>query len=206
VVPAYQINGQYRFHQPELLEWAAARRKKVSVDILAEPAGDEAACVGIAEALENGSICYRVEGRDSASALRAVVKLMRLPEEVDRGFLLRALLAREALGSTAVGDGIAIPHVRSPIVRHVRRPSITLCFLEHSIDFGALDCRPVRALFTVLSPTIRAHLHLMLHLAFALRDAAFQDAIQREASREEILREARRVEALLVRLQADRPR
>ena len=40
VVPAYQINGQYRFHQPELLEWAAARRKKVSVDILAEPAGE----------------------------------------------------------------------------------------------------------------------------------------------------------------------
>ncbi len=205
VVPAYLINGQYRFHQPELLEWAAARQRKVSVDIFAEPPGEGEACAGISEALENGSIFYRVEGRDGESALRAVVNLMRLPDDVDRDFLLRALLAREALGSTAVGDGIAIPHVRSPIVLHVRRPGITLCFLENSIDFGALDGRPVRALFTVISPTTRGHLRLMSHLAFALRDGVFKDAIQREASREEILYEARRVETSLVSPEAGQP-
>ncbi len=45
-----------------------------------------------------------------------------LPEAIDRDLLLRLFLAREALASTAVGDGIALSHVRNPIVLHVSRP------------------------------------------------------------------------------------
>ena len=85
---------------------------------------------------------------------------MRLPEEVDSEFLYQVLLAREALGSTGMGDGIAIPHVRNPIVLHLSRPMVTLCFLETPIDFGSLDGKPVTTLFTLISPTVRAHLHL----------------------------------------------
>jgi len=197
-VPAYLINGQYRFNRAELLEWATSRRIRVSVDILEEPESSYTACPGLVEALEAGGVFYRVEGHDRETALRAVVGVMRLPDEVDRAFLLRVLVAREMLGSTAIGDGIAIPHVRNPIVLHVPRPTITLCFLERPVDFGALDGQPVRTLFTLISPTIRAHLYAMSQLAFALRDTAFKDALRREASREEVFREARRVEASFV--------
>ena len=194
MVPAYMVSGQYRFNRAELLEWATSRQIKVSVDILEEPESTAAPSPGLSQALEAGGIFYRVEGHERESALRAVVNLLRLPDEVDRDFLLRVLVAREALGSTGIGDGIAIPHVRNPIVLHVPRPSITLCFLESAIDFGSLDGQPVRVLFTVVSPTIRAHLYLLSRLAFALRDPGFKDAILRDASRDEILREARRVE------------
>ena len=68
---------------------------------------------------------------------------MKLPDDVDREFLYQVLLAREALGSTGIGDGIAIPHVRNPIVLHLSRPTVTLCFLEQPVDFGALDGQPV---------------------------------------------------------------
>ena len=97
------------------------------------------------------------------------------------------LLARESLGSTALGNGIAVPHVRNPIVMHIPRPMITLCFLEPPIDFGAIDGQPVHTLFTIVSPTIRAHLHLLLRLAFALRQPAFAEVIARQGSREQIL-------------------
>lgn len=205
MVPAYLINGQYRFNRAELLEWATSRRIKVSVDILTEPESGQVPCPGIVEALETGGVFYRVDGHDRESALRAVVALMRLPDEVDRDFLLRVLVAREALGATGIGESIAIPHVRNPIVLHVPRPSITLCFLEQAVEFGALDGKPVRVLFTVISPTIRAHLHMMSRLAFALRDVDFKEAILREASREDIFREARRVEASFVQLAAVEP-
>jgi PTS system nitrogen regulatory IIA component len=194
IVPAYAVSGQYRFNRAELLEWATSRRLSVSVDILAEPESHEVQCPGIAEALETGGVFYRVGGQDRASALRAVVELMRLPDEVDQDFLLRALVAREALGSTGIGEGIAVPHVRNPVVQHVPRPSITLCFLEQAVEFGSLDGTPVRVVFTLVSPTIRAHLHMMSNVAFALRDSGFKAAVLREASREEIFREARRVE------------
>ena len=100
------------------------------------------------------------------------------------------LLAREALGSTAIGDGIAVPHVRNPVILHLDRPMITLCFLERPVEFGALDGQPVDTLFTLISPTVRAHLHLLSRLSFVLRNPAFQGTVLRQAAREEILRAA----------------
>ena len=150
---------------------------------------------GMGEALRAGGIHYRVGGHDKASVLHAVVDTMKLPEDLDPEFLYQVLLAREALGSTGVGDGIAIPHVRNPIVLHLSRPSVSLCFLERPVDFGALDGQPVSALFTLVSPTVRAHLHLLSRLAFALRDARFLTAVRTQASREEIFAALQAAEA-----------
>jgi nitrogen PTS system EIIA component len=194
-LPAYRVNEQYRFNRAELLEWATSRKINVSVEIFHEPESHAAALPGLVDALEAGGIFYRLGGKDKESVLRAVVETMRLPEEVDREFLFRVLLAREALGSTGIGDGIAIPHVRNPVVLHVPRPSICLCFLDRPIDFGALDGQPVFALFSLVNPTVRAHLHLLSRLSFALHDPRFKGAITRQAARDEILDEARRVEA-----------
>jgi PTS system nitrogen regulatory IIA component len=197
VLPGYRVNEQYRFNRAELLEWATSRKMNVSAALFDEPENTATSIPGLVEALQAGGIFYRLVGTDKESVLRAVVEHMRLPEEVDRAFLLRVLLAREALQSTGIGDGIAIPHVRNPIVLHVSRPMVTLCFLEKPIDFGALDGKPVHVLFSLISPTVRAHLRLLSRLSFALHDAGFKKAVTRQASRDEILNEARRVEATL---------
>src|SRR5512139_2013197 len=195
LLPAYRINDQYRINRAELLEWATARKLHVSPEIFAEPESEGGAPPALVDALRAGGIHYRVGGRDKASVLRAVVETMKLPEDVDPEFLYQVLLAREELGSTGIGDGIAIPHVRNPIVLHLSRPSVTLCFLEQPVDFGALDGQPVATLFTLISPTIRAHLHLLSRLSFALRDRRFNAAIRTQASREEIFEALREAEA-----------
>ena len=193
-IPAYRLNEQYRFNRAELLEWATSRRISLSPDIFREEESEAASLPRLTEALRAGGIHYRIGGEDKATVLHHVVETLRLPPEVDREFLYAVLLAREALGSTAIGDGIAIPHVRNPVILHLEQPMITLCFLERPIDFGALDGRPVTALFTLTSPTVRAHLHLLSRLSFALRDSAFKDAVVRQAPREEILTAAERCE------------
>jgi PTS system nitrogen regulatory IIA component len=197
VIPAYQINEQYRFNRAELLEWATSRKINVSPEIFAEPEGGDTPPPSLSEALRAGGVYYRIGGHDKASVLHAVVDTMKLPEEVDREFLYQVLLAREALGSTGIGEGIAIPHVRNPIVLHLSRPMVTLCFLERPVDFGALDGRPVTTLFTFISPTVRAHLHLLSRLGFALRDRDFKAAVIRQSSREEILEAVERAEISL---------
>src|SRR6185295_7028829 len=118
-LPAYRINDQYRFNRAELLEWATSNKINVSPEIFQEQDGNGASMPSLIDALQAGGIFYRMEGTDKASVLRAVVQHMRLPDEVDREFLLRVLLAREQLASTGIGDGVAIPHVRNPIVLHV---------------------------------------------------------------------------------------
>jgi PTS system nitrogen regulatory IIA component len=192
-LPAYRVNEQYRFNRAELLEWATSRRVNVSAEIFAEP-HNGIIPIGLAEAVRAGGIHYRVAGNDKAEALRSAVELMPLPQEVDRDFVLQVFLARESLGSTAVGDGIALPHVRNPVVMHVPRPMITLCFLEHPIEFDAIDGQPVHTLFTMLSPTVRAHLQTLARLSYALRQPGFADVIARHGSREEILKACQAVD------------
>lgn len=189
-LPAYRVNEQYRFNRAELLEWATSQRINVSADIFAEPDHGPAP-VGLSDALEAGGVHYRLGGGDKAAVLQAVVQVMPLPEQVDRQFLYQVLLARESLGSTGLGNGIAVPHVRNPIVMHISRPLVTLCFLERAVDFGAMDGQPVHTLFTIVSPTIRAHLHLLARLAFALRQPTFAEIIARQGSREEIFAASR---------------
>ena len=196
-IPAYRVQDQYRFNRAEILEWATARRLKVSSEIFQEPETADQPIPSLLAALEAGGVFYRVSGFDKESALREVVDLLRLPEEVDRDFLLRVLIAREAIAPTAVGDGIAIPHVRNPVVLHVGRPMIALCFLDQPIEYDALDGKPVHTLFTIISPTTRAHLHLTSKLSFVLRDPGFRRAIERPESRPEIFVHVERAEKKL---------
>lgn len=105
------------------------------------------------------------------------------------------MLARETLGSTGVGNGIAIPHVRNPVVLHVVKPTVTICFLENAIDFKAIDGKPVNILFTVISPTVSAHLHLLSRISFVLHDPLFRATLSNHAARDVILSHLARAEA-----------
>ena len=142
-----------------------------------------------------GERAFRPEQTNSREPIRSEAApdaeelLVALP--ADR---LRAHAGKFAVG---IGDGIAIPHVRNPVVLHVPRPSICLCFLEKPIDFDSIDGLPVFALFSMVSPTVRAHLHLLSRLSFALHDSGFKSVIMRQAPREEIMGAARQVEASL---------
>jgi PTS system nitrogen regulatory IIA component len=160
----------------------------------------------LAEALQAGGIVHGLRGTDKASVLRAMVEHLRVPEELDREFLLHVLLARENLQSTGIGEGVAIPHVRNPIVLHVPQPIVTLCFLDQPIDFGALDGKPVHALFSLICPTVRAHLTLLSRLSFALHDERFKRVIAERGPSDEVLAEARRVEHTLSQAQETRER
>jgi PTS system nitrogen regulatory IIA component len=199
-LPAQHVNGQYRFHRAELLEWATANRVKFSLEMLDGLETIEEPPPRLAEALEAGGIFYQVADTSKDRALRALVQVMRLPEEIDRELILRLLLVREAAATTAIGDGIALPHVRNPIVLHVDRPMVTLCFLEHPVDFGALDGKPVEVLFSLVCPTTRSHLQTLSRLSYALQDAQFKAAVMRRSPAEAILAEARRVDAALTPL------
>jgi len=197
-IPAYQVHEQYRFNRAEILEWATSRKIPISPEIFAEPETSGVAMPSLFDALQNGGVQYRVVGADKWAVLKNVVQLLQLPEEVDREFLYQVLVAREELSSTGIGDGIAIPHVRNPVVLHISKPMVTLFFLEHPVDFGAIDGQAVYALFMLISPTVRAHLHLISRLAYTLRDSAFREIIQRQGLREEILGAAKSVEEKLV--------
>src|SRR5262249_25447722 len=105
--------------------------------------------------------------------------------------------SREASGSTFLGEGLALPHPRYPIVLPTDAPFITLCFLAQPIPYGANDREPVHTLFALVSPTVRLHLALLARLGPGRPAPGFREAVRRKAAAEEILEQARRVEDAL---------
>jgi PTS system nitrogen regulatory IIA component len=83
------------------------------------------------------------------------------------------------------------------VVLHLSRPTITLCFLEHPIDFRAIDGQPVNTLFTLISPTVRAHLHMLSRLSFVLQNQEFKAVLKRQGSRDELMAAVVRAETAL---------
>lgn len=192
-LPAQYVDGQYRFNRVELLEWAAQHTLPVSPEILEEP-GTRSPRILLSSALRAGGVHPAVPGTDREGVLRAVVERLPLPPGVDRALLLDTLLAREKLGSTALGGGIAIPHPRDPIVLRVRAPLLAACYLAAPADFAAPDGRPVDTLFVMVTPSVRDHLHLLAALASALRDPVLRERLAARAGPEPLLAQVERVE------------
>lgn len=194
-LPARRVAGQHRFNRVEVMEWATANQIKVSPEVFNHLIVDEDPIPSLADAIAEGGIVYDLPSENKEQALRAVVQELPVPKNTNRELLAHLFLAREASASTALGNGIAIPHVKSPIVVPVAKPMITLAFLAQPIDFGAFDKAPVHTFFTIISPTTRSHLQLLSRLSIALHDAPLRAVLGRKAPRAEILRELRRVES-----------
>ena len=193
-LPGYQVNGEYRFNRAEIINWAMTNRIEVSSDIFSDPQSVGITLENLGNAIKTGGIYYNVKVKDKTSALKTIVDLMDLPAEVDKEFLFHILLAREELSSTGIGEGIAIPHVRNPLLLNIPKPIVSLSFLDEPIDFNSIDRKPVFCLFTIVSPSIRSHLHLLSRLSFALRDEKLKNALKSKAPRDEILSNIARIE------------
>lgn len=106
-----------------------------------------------------------------AEALRQLAGRAAAAVALPEDMVLQALCRREALGATAIGHGVAIPHAVLPALRH----SFALFALTaEPIPFGALDGQPVSAIFVFLTPEECAaeSTHLLAQVCRALRDPA----------------------------------
>jgi PTS system nitrogen regulatory IIA component len=196
-IPARPVHEQYTFDHVDLLEFASSRGIKVSPEMMAEPDSRGHPMPSLADAVRAGGVRDDVPGADKAAVLQAVVDQLPLPSSVNRGFLYQMLLAREQLGSTGFGHGIAIPHARDPVVLRVAAPAVAVSYLATPVDFEALDGKPVHTLFTMVSPSVRVHLHLLAHLATALQDVDVLAAVAARAPEPELIEALARVEASL---------
>jgi PTS system nitrogen regulatory IIA component len=193
-LPVHRANERLYLNAIELWEWAMENGIPVSRSLLEQAQRRPDQVPPLSALLRDGGIHYDVGGSDKAGVLHEIVQHLPLPEDVDREFLVTTLEAREAMGSTGIGDGIAIPHVRNPILLHVAAPFVTLCLLRHPVDFGALDGQPVHALFTVISANVPGHLRILGHLGFALHDAELRRLLIRRSPGAEILTRVQAVE------------
>jgi PTS system nitrogen regulatory IIA component len=194
-LPVHEANERLYLNAVELWEWAIEHGVAVSRSLLDHAARAPDTVPPMSVLIRAGGIFYDIQATEKRDVLREFVARLPLPPEQDRETLLSVLEAREAMGSTGIGDGIAIPHVRNPIVLHVEEGFVTLGLLRHPVDFDAMDGKPVHALFMVVSPTVPTHLRILGQLGFLLRDPVLRDMLQNRAPSEDIIGRIEMVEA-----------
>lgn len=194
-LPVHEVNERLYLNAVELWEWAIEQGIAVSRSLLEHARRAPDVVPPMFELLRAGGIFYDIDVQEKRDVLREFVARLPLPPEQDRATLLSVLEAREAMGSTGIGDGIAIPHVRNPIVLHVDQAFVTLALLRHPVDFEAIDGKPVHTVFMVVSPTVPVHLRILAQLGFVLRDTVLRDLLRQRAPAEEIIGRIEMVEA-----------
>ena len=194
-LPAHRWDERWYVNPVELWEWAVEQGLPVSRALLEDVSRERDESPRVSDLLRAGGIYHDVPGATKEDALRSFVACLPLPEGQDREFLLDVLVAREALSSTGIGDGIAIPHVRNPILLHVERPFVALALLRQPVTFGAIDGQPVHALFMVISPSVSDHLGILARLAFVLHDQELRTLLRARAPAERILERVEIVES-----------
>lgn len=197
-IPCDAVRERYRFNQLEVLEWAHTKHLYVSTKFMAEQLGDGVPLPTLYDALGAGGIHRVSAGHDRESALRAILRAMSISERTDEAFVLQVLLARADAGATVTDGGIALPQVRHPILLSVPSARVTLCFLDSPVHLGLADRPAVHAVFMIVAPTVRAHLHLLSRLSVAVHDAELLALLITHASVEQITQAVAQVETKLL--------
>ncbi len=118
-----------------------------------------------------------VEPGDAKTVLDVAARLLSGDSPANTTLIADSLHARERMGSTAIGYGIAIPHGRSTAFDHARGAFLRLA---HPIAFGASDGQPVDLLFALAVPEhfTQQHLQLLANLAERFADADHRAALR----------------------------
>ena len=113
--------------------------------------------MNIKDMLSDKSFIVNFEASSKKNVLDELSKLAERDIKIDSRMLLEALTKREKLGSTAVGNGIAIPHANCP---DIDKPKVFVALLSNSLDFNANDDQPVDIIFLLLAPDNSGSEHL----------------------------------------------
>ncbi len=101
--------------------------------------------------------------------------------------ILDAVLNRESLGSTGIGNGIAIPHAKTDVVDHV---SMVVGISRFPVDFDSPDGQKSRIFFLVLAPSKQAsaHVELLASIARTCTSQVFRRMLEQARDNEEVVR------------------
>lgn len=110
---------------------------------------------------------------------------LRDDTDIDRSAMIEVLLKREKLGSTGIGDGIAIPHGK---LAGLEKLVVSFGRSRGGVDFDSLDGRPVHIFFLLMAPENSAgqHLKALARISRMLKDVSFRESLIKAESSENI--------------------
>lgn len=142
--------------------------------------------VKIAEMLDPAAIVAELKGTGKKEVLAELTEALIVANpELSRDEVIRVLLERERLGSTGIGDGVAIPHGK---LKNLDRQLIAFGLSRKGVDFDAMDGNPARLFFLLIAPedSIGVHLKTLARISKLLKAPLVRERLQGATDRQQI--------------------
>ena len=125
---------------------------------------------------------FTVEGSSTTEIYEKVCNLIKFPESITSDAVFNALCAREKIMSTAVGNGIALPHASVPIIKEEEEQRVCVVYLKEPLDMNAPDEMKVHTMFVILTQNRQTHLQVLSRLVSLLRDTSFLNLLENQSN------------------------
>ncbi|MGA1870777.1 MAG: PTS sugar transporter subunit IIA [bacterium] len=152
----------------------------------------------IGEYLTHDRVVLDLRAKNKGEAIEEIAALLKnAPEVIDFDTFLREIFEREKLASTAVGNGIAIPHARTDVVEN-----LVLAFgrSDRGIDFDSLDGEPTRLILIMGTPKkkgLNTYLRILAHLSRAFQKESFRNLLLTTSRVQDIIEEFNKISSNL---------
>ena len=170
-IPCAKVGNQWRFMRSMIDDWLVAKMKVVPRNDLVKliEAGDESVPLSRLIRSEYITLDLRPGNKESVLA-QLIAPLIEFGIVTDHAKYLDGLMEREQMVSTAIGHGIALPHIRNPRDNPASEPVIVLGICPEGTDFGAPDKRKTHLFFLLCTDSEVVHLRAMSRLTGMLRE------------------------------------
>jgi nitrogen PTS system EIIA component len=142
----------------------------------------------IMEFLNKKAVTANLSATDKEGVIRELVGLLTAATDNDacKEDLVKAVLARESLGSTGIGQGIGIPHAKSQCVKQL---VAAFGISQKGVNFDSLDGEPAYIFFLLIAPEESAgpHLKALARISRMLKDKYFRDLLRKVKDEKEAL-------------------
>ena len=142
--------------------------------------------MNILELLDKRMIISQLVSTSKEGVLRELVRaIAQVEKQVDENRLMEILLERESLGSTGIGDGVAIPHGKS---KDAKRLLASFGRSLAGMDFQSMDGKPTHLFFLLVAPENSAGIHLkaLARISRLMKENAFRKRLMEASSGDEI--------------------
>ncbi|HXT54012.1 MAG TPA: PTS sugar transporter subunit IIA [Candidatus Eisenbacteria bacterium] len=139
----------------------------------------------ITDFLSRETIVPALASRDKNAALEEMAEYLGATHHLDKSKVLKVLLERERISTTAIGEGVAIPHGK---LNGVERVVGVFARSPEGIDFASLDGAPTHLFFVLVAPENAAadHLKALARISRLLKDEAFRRRLMAGQSSQEL--------------------
>ncbi len=141
----------------------------------------------ISELLNPEAIVADLQAADKSSLLAELTDaLLRVEDTIDREEVIHVLQERERLGSTGIGEGVAIPHGKLKNIDHLM---LSFGRSRNGVDFDSMDGRPAHLFFLLIAPenSVGVHLKTLARISKLLKNADVRQKLQRAESKDELI-------------------